>query len=719
MEYSTNFNFALPSRDNDVDLADINELANNFRKIDEKATKKQDFENLKNEVEDARVGADGKAYFSAGEAIRSQVEPISITWIDGYYISPTGNAVATSDRICTDFIPCVPDIDITFKGNTGSPNVSALTFYDKEKNVIATNVNLGANGTEFTITIPKNASFLRVSSTKTVGKWVSFSKPLVYELIKSCIEKEEPKKIYYVSVNGNDDNDGLTLETPFATVGKAVKTGATIIAIERGEYFASEVLNFEGKNNIHIYAYDNDEAYSHSTPKRQKASLIGGAYYTDYSKNEDGVYYCANATCSNLMLVDNEETRRTNLVLVSTYDECKATKETFYTDGTNLYFNTDNATFTKIATAKINSIFTFKNCNNVLIEDIACNVAIQNVINMEQCSGVVFNNCETNYALEYMGFALVDSDAIFNNCSAYRNKFDGFNFHGYGTTVLNDCVSRWNGDDGCSHHYGCIGTVNGGKYTGNGKCGIAPAYGGTVNIYNAVCDYNVIAGIGYLSTNNGHAKMKGLVNGCSLLNNLKYGLQVESLCEVTVINCKFKDNAIGDIQSSGVVTNLDKLGYRLINTTTLEEDAQLVTFSTDANGNSLKNLDLKKVFILFTGSFVNTTSSQILCVLMNSGEVYQMYKGFNITADAYCGFWFESEKIVSFSNRTVFRSLYPATLLNNFTVEGFAQGLAGNNVATNSDLSVFAGNLIENIKFGCFNANNKIKAGSTVYLFGE
>lgn len=41
MEYSKNFNFALPSRDNDVDLADINEISNNFRKIDENSVIKE------------------------------------------------------------------------------------------------------------------------------------------------------------------------------------------------------------------------------------------------------------------------------------------------------------------------------------------------------------------------------------------------------------------------------------------------------------------------------------------------------------------------------------------------------------------------------------------------------------------------------------------------------------------------------------------------------
>lgn len=41
MEYSKNFNFALPSSTNDTDLADITEIANNFRKIDENAVKKE------------------------------------------------------------------------------------------------------------------------------------------------------------------------------------------------------------------------------------------------------------------------------------------------------------------------------------------------------------------------------------------------------------------------------------------------------------------------------------------------------------------------------------------------------------------------------------------------------------------------------------------------------------------------------------------------------
>ena len=46
MGYSENFNFALPSSDNDVDLADVNEISNNFRKIDENAVIKENGKGL-------------------------------------------------------------------------------------------------------------------------------------------------------------------------------------------------------------------------------------------------------------------------------------------------------------------------------------------------------------------------------------------------------------------------------------------------------------------------------------------------------------------------------------------------------------------------------------------------------------------------------------------------------------------------------------------------
>ncbi len=359
--------------------------------------------------------------------------------------------------------------------------------------------------------------------------------------VQTYIDSVIREKTYYVSTEGSDTNDGLSRETPFATLKKAVDSGATNIAIKSGEYPVTTVT-FENKSNIHIYTYNDDETYSHDNPVRGKAHLVGGRYYTNYSINSDGVYYCTGLTGTHhgLVLVDNEKTKMSVLTSVASYDECVATLETYYRNGAELYFNTENTTFTKIAMNTYKSVIILKGCKNVLIEDISFNVANSVVVDVDNCSNVTFNNCEANYSMSSMGFSVDYANAIFNNCSAYRNKFDGFNFHGYGTTVMNDCDSSWNGDDGCSHHDGCVGTINGGIFTGNGKAGIAPAYGANVNIYGVICDKNKF-GIGYLSTTNGHASMKGIVNSCVLANN-EVGMKIDKLCDVTAINCQYKDN---------------------------------------------------------------------------------------------------------------------------------------------------------------------------------
>ena len=183
----------------------------------------------------------------------------------------------------------------------------------------------------------------------------------------------------------------------------------------------------------------------------------------------------------------------------------------------------------------------FSYCDNMLLEDIIFSTASGSAVAIHNCNSVALNSCEADGSSNAMGFEIVNTDAVFNNCYATGNQYDGFNFHGYGTTVMNDCVSEDNLDDGCSHHDGCIGTINGGRFARNGKAGIAPAYGAQVNIYNAVCEDNRL-GIGYLSTDNGHAAMVGTVNGCLLLNNTQIGLVAQSLCNVTAINCKYSGN---------------------------------------------------------------------------------------------------------------------------------------------------------------------------------
>ena len=171
-------------------------------------------------------------------------------------------------------------------------------------------------------------------------------------------------------------------------------------------------------------------------------------------------------------------------------------------------------------------------------------------------------------------------------------------------------------------------------------------------------------------------------------------------------------------QISSIKGDIKKLNYRLINLVTPEEAVQTVTFTTDLNGTALKNLNLNKVFILFAGSFANTTATQPLYVNFNSGGIYQMYQSFSITADKYYGFWLESERIVESTDMSVFKSIYPSNMLTNLANDGMAQGLSGNNADCRTDLSIVRNGIISSVKFGCANANNMIKSGSKIYLFG-
>ena len=207
------------------------------------------------------------------------------------------------------------------------------------------------------------------------------------------------------------------------------------------------------------------------------------------------------------------------------------------------------------------------------------------------------------------------------------------------------------------------------------------------------------------------ADENGTVNGLVSVAN--------KLCVFTEtgenIECTYNQDISSAIEK--VREDVGKLNYRLINSMTLTEDTQLAIFTTDAQGNALNKLNLRKVFVLFMGNFVNT-NTQSLCMNFNGGGIYQMYQSFSVTADKYYGFWAESEKIIEHTDMSVFRSIYPSNLLNNFTTEGMSQGLSGNNADGRTDLSVVKNGVISSIRFGCANANNMMKTGSKIYVFG-
>ena len=133
----------------------------------------------------------------------------------------------------------------------------------------------------------------------------------------------------------------------------------------------------------------------------------------------------------------------------------------------------DGATLCSITNVKEFSIegFTFENspANGLLLTNV-------NKATVQDCD---FNDNGKN------GLAFVNSSGCIYGCEGSRNTNDGFNFHGFGDTVLINCVARMNSDDGVSHHDKCTGVIDGGEFSGNTTSGICPAYGANVDIKNA------------------------------------------------------------------------------------------------------------------------------------------------------------------------------------------------------------------------------------------
>lgn len=193
-----------------------------------------------------------------------------------------------------------------------------------------------------------------------------------------------------------------------------------------------------------------------------------------------------------------------------------------------------------------------------------------------------------------------------------------------------------------------------------------------------------------------------------------------NLTGLVTVDSEISDTSENPVQNKAVKAYADGLTkYRVISDVTITEDIDTYTISQDSNG---KEFDLRKMFFLFIGKFNAALSNKSLSLRTNGGYQYLMYKGFTLTADKECALWLEAENFLRTNENSGIKSTYSATLLQQFT-NGIAQGLSGNNVAVNSDISFQKRHQnyphqMSEIIFGVHDRTIKMKSGSRFILLG-
>lgn len=234
-----------------------------------------------------------------------------------------------------------------------------------------------------------------------------------YEL--TAVDKKarsEFAKEVYVSTSGNDTTGNGTSVSPYATIGKALSTGATIIKVEVGVY--NEIVTINNRQNISIVPYPRpvyDSAKTVIRPQVQRFYINNSRFITieDFLIDADGLA-----------------------------DSC----------------------------VRINNSY-----------------------------GIKITQCEAQNGATG-GFVVFDSNVEFTNCVAHDigNETtpisDGFNFHNYGSSVMNGCVAYNCTDDGASHHEQTVGVIENCLFYNCGSTvrgsGIAPVHNSIIRISNCI-----------------------------------------------------------------------------------------------------------------------------------------------------------------------------------------------------------------------------------------
>ena len=299
-----------------------------------------------------------------------------------------------------------------------------------------------------------------------------------------------PKGKCFVQTTGNDDNDGLTRDKPFATIQKAINSGFKTIIVREGTY--TDAITLSDKQNINI---------------------LLDHYYDHFSAGTD--------EDNPKIIIDGTSKSLTEGVIITRCDNC----------------NLSNIEVKNVSGRG----FKISNSSNLKFTD-----CIAHDVGTGTVSGTAGGFVITYTDADFYNCIAYNIGTTTAGTGTYH--YDGFNIHGTGTTNFYNC-SAWNcEDDGISHHDACYGTVTGGEWYNCGKGGIAsPTHGAKVNISNVYCHNNPV---GIYADNDSAVTDRGniIMSNCVCMNNTK-DMIIGDYYKVIAINCVYDT-----IQGSNNVT---------------------------------------------------------------------------------------------------------------------------------------------------------------------
>ena len=360
----------------------------------------------------------------------------------------------------------------------------------------------------------------------------------------------------FVSTDGNDANSG-TVNAPFATVAEAVRSGYKNICVKNGVY--TEKLNFSGKNDLHIYAYNNITITAGN--KRQRPIFTNGTEYNTFVDEGNSIKsFELSAVPSKYTAVFINKTISptetyqgfANTVNAGLWGKCSnkyddfifkpvltleglSEDDTFYFDGTKVYFHTSKTIESVVVVGNNENVASFVNCNNLVIEGLEFEYGYNDTLIAQKSNGISMNNCVFSHSLRRNNASYDYSDITFVNCLSYKARRDGFNAAICGIVRLVNCSSLYNYDDGESSHEYCEVIIEGGEYAHNGKAGHAPVNGCIFSCNGTYAHHNVVNGL-LTAGVSGYDVLPYLISNSVFINN---GIDIATDIDINMMNCKY------------------------------------------------------------------------------------------------------------------------------------------------------------------------------------